>query len=277
MITTPSFLLPRAAFAAALLLPGLASAQLVSIDFETASQFTDNFRSLGPNTVAVSQSSNGAGNDVLVHNISNGSATGSVLLYDTTPGDTTTGTQSVFSTATPLAVSFLFNANGASANSSIGVIFADSTNASNHLLALFNVNSAPTNDTFRFFRDGTVSPVSVSAGTQVGSTVSNGSSGVDLGGPLTAFTATLSVSGTTPTIDLTVGGHTVSQTFAAGDFNWADTTVMLRLFDTGTASLSTFLNVDDFTVAAIPEPSSFAALAGLGALGLVVSRRRRSA
>lgn len=41
---------------------------------------------------------------------------------------------------------------------------------------------------------------------------------------------------------------------------------------TGTAGTGRF---DDFTVTAIPEPSTFAALAGLGVLGLAASRRRR--
>jgi hypothetical protein len=35
------------------------------------------------------------------------------------------------------------------------------------------------------------------------------------------------------------------------------------------------VGLDDVTFSAIPEPSAFAALAGLGALGLAATRRRR--
>lgn len=41
------------------------------------------------------------------------------------------------------------------------------------------------------------------------------------------------------------------------------------------AASPTTIQVDSFSVGAIPEPSSFAAIAGLGALGGVASRRRR--
>ncbi len=43
----------------------------------------------------------------------------------------------------------------------------------------------------------------------------------------------------------------------------------------GAPVASTSNRIDDFSVHTIPEPSSFAAFAGLGALGMVMSRRRR--
>jgi hypothetical protein len=44
-----------------------------------------------------------------------------------------------------------------------------------------------------------------------------------------------------------------------------------------TNNRSGILRFDTFTITAVPEPSSFAALAGLGALGFVAARRRRRA
>jgi hypothetical protein len=58
----------------------------------------------------------------------------------------------------------------------------------------------------------------------------------------------------------------------------ASSTIEFRFFgDSQSTSLGRDLAIDDInlTATAIPEPSAFAALAGLGALGLVVARRRR--
>jgi hypothetical protein len=49
--------------------------------------------------------------------------------------------------------------------------------------------------------------------------------------------------------------------------------VGLRLGTNG--SVTNYTTVDNFTLSTIPEPASFALLGGLGALGLVATRRRR--
>ncbi|HEY9249869.1 MAG TPA: PEP-CTERM sorting domain-containing protein [Rariglobus sp.] len=244
-----------------------------SLDFETAGQVSGNFRNLGPATSGNTQSSNGAANDYLVHNIANSSFSAAALLYDTTPGDTTDGTQSTFSTSSPLTVSFDFRAT--TANSSVGIIFADSTNASNHVLALFNVDNSGATDLFRFFKDGTVTTASIEAGSLAGSNTA--STGVDVGSAFGSYSATLSVAGTTPTLALTVGSQTFSRTFSAGDFNWAKTTVILRLFDAGNTSSTPSIWVDNFAIVAIPEPSTYAAVSGAAVLGLALWRRRPKA
>lgn len=262
-----SLLLPLAAFASV-----TAYAQ-VSLDFETAGQVSGNFRNLGPATTSNTQSSNSAANDYLIHNISDGSFSAAVLLYDTTPGDTTPETQSTFSVSTPLTVSFDFRAT--TATSSVGIIFADSTNASNHVLALFNVDNSGTTDTFRFFTDGTVSTGSVTSGNLYAT--NNASTGVDAGATFGNYSATLSVVGTTPTLAVTVGSQTFSRTFASGDFDWANTTVILRLFDAGNTSSTPNIWVDNFTISAVPEPSTYAAITGAAVLGLAFWRRRPKA
>jgi hypothetical protein len=266
--TLRSLMFPLAAFATV-----TAHAQ-VSLDFETAGQVSGNFRNLGPATNSNTQSSNSAANDYLIHNIADSSFSAAVLLYDTTPGDTTNGTQSTFSLSSPLAVSFDFRAT--TANSSVGIIFADSTNAGNHVLALFNVDSSGTTDLFRFFKDGTVTTASVDSGVQSGTNQSV-STGVDVGSSFGNYSVTLSVVGTTPTLAVTVGNQTFSRTFAAGDFDWANTTVALRLFDAGNTSSTPNIWVDNFTISSIPEPSTYAAISGAAVLGLAFLRRRPKA
>ena len=53
----------------------------------------------------------------------------------------------------------------------------------------------------------------------------------------------------------------------------------IRWFDSNSTGIDHGIAIDNFSfsVSAVPEPSSFAALAGLGALGCVALRRRRSA
>jgi hypothetical protein len=247
----------------------------VSLDFETTGQFSDNFRNLGGASTN-SQSSNAEANDYLIHDISNGSSNAAAFLYDTTPGDTTSGTQSTFSVSSPLTVSFDFRAT--TAGSSIGVIFADSTNASNHVLALFNIDNggSTSGDLFRFWKDGTVNTSGVGTGTQSGTNIT-ASTGIDVGSTFGSYSATLSVVGTTPTLALTVGSQSFSRTFVAGDFDWANTTVILRLFDAGTGSSASDIWVDNFTISSVPEPSTYAAIFGVAVLGLALSRRRRNA
>jgi hypothetical protein len=93
------------------------------------------------------------------------------------------------------------------------------------------------------------------------------------------FSISRSLDGTTNTITSSFGGASIIST---------DTTTPLSSFDTlgiffgsnwGAASPNSRSNfIDDVLVthtAAVPEPSAFAALAGLGALGFASTRRRR--
>ena len=242
----------------------------VSLDFETAGQVTGNFRNIGTTVTSNTQSSNAGANDYLIHNVTDSAGSEAVLVYDTTPGDTTVGTQSTFSVSSPLNVNFDFRAT--TAGSSIGIIFADPTNSANYVLALFNIDNGgvTTSDLLRFFKDGTA------AGNQSGSTTT-ASTGINAGSSFGNFSATLSVVGTTPTISLTVGSQTASRTFPAGDYDWGNTTVSLRLYDAGAANPNTDIWVDNFTISSVPEPSTYAAIFGAAILGVALMRRRPKA
>lgn len=236
----------------------------VFFDFETPGQFTANFRNIS--TVGTTTQTTGLGNNYLVHEGPGGGA--AILLYDSTPGDITSGTHSTFATNQALSVSFQFSATAAT--SSVGVVFSSPTATNNNLLALFNVDATSSTDTFRFFRDG--ADMSATAGTPVGTTTSV-STGVNVGSPLTSLTATLSAAGSSPTLTLTVGSQTITQNLAANDIDWSNTIVLIRLYD---ASASTTpIHVDNLSIGAIPEPSTFALAGGLAALALAACRRRR--
>ncbi len=73
-------------------------------------------------------------------------------------------------------------------------------------------------------------------------------------------------------ISQTAFGVSSAGTLTGVGFNQFNT-IAFGVNTTGDASFS----LDNISVSVIPEPSSFAALAGLGALGMVASRRRRRA
>lgn len=251
----------------------------VLLDFETSTQLDDNFRAINVSGGTAVQSTLSA-NGFLKHDRTVVTSAGAIYLYDTTPGDTTLGTQSTFSTSGPLTASFDLYAGPSF--SSFAIIFADASNLENNVTALFGVDSSgATGDVLRFHRDGAVNS-SWTAGTQVGSTTTAETTVNAMGGSAAfvagnSFSATLSVSGGTPSISLTAGGHTAPlQSFATGDVDWTNTVVMLRLFDNGAGS-GTGVGIDNFAItsAAIPEPSAAALAAGLLAACTGLLRRRR--
>jgi hypothetical protein len=92
------------------------------------------------------------------------------------------------------------------------------------------------------------------------------------------------------TFRLDVNFDTLSYTVSTSVDNYAFTTgglisapasrpathLQFRAQDNFAISGSTFFAVDSITLSAIPEPSTYAALAGLATLGLAVTRRRRA-
>lgn len=259
-----------------LFLANTAGAQVL-IDFQTAGQFANNFRKVTSNSDSAAQTANAfPANNYLRYDRTTTTSNVLAYMYDTTPGDTTVATQSVFSTATALTVSYGLRAT--SATSSFGIYFADPNDINNNLLVLFNLDSSGSTDQFRFFRDGAMSSAGV--GTQVGLSQS-GSTGFNAGTitpattPFAPLSATLTVAGTTPTLSLTVGSQTFSQTFSAGDFNFSggNTTVIVRMFDPNPAT-NTPMDIDDFQIVSVPEPSSGILLLSAAGLWAVVRRKK---
>jgi len=270
-----------AALALLFLFSGTALRAQVLFDFETSGQWTGNFRkittaSLSAN-LSVAQTSNGASNDYVTHENKTGSSSTPAFLYDSTPADTTSATDSVFSTAGDITVSLDFRA--AAATSSIGIYFADPSNYNNNLLCLFTLDASSTTDTFRAWRDGTVAAGSASPGTQVGSTANFATSVASAGSPtFTSLAFKLSVSGSTPTLSLTSGSQTSSQVFSSGDFDFlgSNAVVMVRMNDGNINSTSAF-DFDNFQIQAVPEPSAWLLLSAGLALLVILERRRRNA
>ncbi|NJL70290.1 MAG: PEP-CTERM sorting domain-containing protein [Candidatus Competibacteraceae bacterium] len=251
-------------------------AQVLTFETGTASdnQFTQNFRRIDSwtdNTVGQTDPTAGEPNNdyafLSTSTVSPDPINGGLLLFDTTPADTTAGTDNTF--AGPLTITLDISA--VQADSSIGIMFLDGTNT-NNLLALFNLDTTGTSDRIRFFRDGIAT--AVSAGTQIGTTA-NGGSGLNISGtdPFTFGTMTVTYTPGTSNdtlLSLTVG--TLSHSVSILNTDRIDTPrIGVRLFDPSSAAGS--VKFDNFSI--VPEPSTVALLlCGLGALAAL--RRRRT-
>ncbi len=224
----------------------------LTYDFETAGQFTENFRLIqgyGTGTSAVTTSGS---NSFFRHEITAGTAS-AVYLFDQTPSDTTAGTQSSFATTGTITVSL--DVRAVTTNSSFSVLFLDPANNANNLIAVFNLKTG--GDDVRFFKDGTL--VSGNVGTQVGTTNTQTTTAEPNTGTFTSLTVALSVSGTTPTITFTPqGGTPVVSTFAAGDFDFASakTTIAIRPNDAGNTTANTPVDIDNLVITSPSAPDN---------------------
>lgn len=249
-----------------------AGATLIQFDFETGGQWGSNFRQISSDTGQALQSSNGGANDLVMFDslasVNNFSIT---YVYDTTPADSTAGTQSSFNlTNGDFTVSV--DLASASAASSFGIYFADAANNNNNLLALFNIDISGSTDRFRFYRDGAMNTSQAAVGTQVGADV-NGSSGLNAGAAADTLTVTLSIANpSAPTISASVGSLSASQAYAPAQVDWTHTTVILRFFD-ASAVANGGLSIDNLVLSQpVPEPS-VAILLFLGMAGLCARYR----
>lgn len=199
----------------------------ITHDFETAGQWTGNFRAIsGTPTGTVGQTTSG-GNGIVRYDITGGNQA-TAYLFDQTPTDTTAATQSTIAVTGNITVSFRARTN--TSNTSFGVIFADPSNFANNVSGLVNVLTGA--DQVRFWRDGTPATAGAGIGTQVGTTSTPGVVEPD-GSTWTTVTVTLSTSGATPTLVINWGGANYTSAFAAGDYDFANgkTVVILRFYD----------------------------------------------
>jgi hypothetical protein len=263
-------LAPAAALAAALAFGS--TAQAVTFDFDVADDYNLNFQRTWLDTGSSGAFGYNAGLQALRHT-STGSGT-AVFAYDTIPDATITNK------FTDISVSFDFSV--ATAGASVGVYFGGASRTSANL-AILNINNTGTsNDLLRFFTGGNTT--SGTAGTQFGSTTTLTGGGWTVG---TTYRATLDidyVTATTANVTFTVSDpYTVSGALTSFSATATGITVASGggeiAFRTGfTAGAPTGSNVVDniaIGAAAVPEPSAFAALGGLAALGLAATRRRR--
>ena len=242
-------------------------ADSVPLDFETANQFTNSFRVLNANGATITQTSNGVANDYMQSSAGSGSA----VVFDVN-GSTTGISSFTVSQATSLTVSadisFTVSTN------SFGIYIINAANEAEGYLAIFNVNNSSTNDQIRY-ANGVVNPTTSAAGTLVAGSsgfANNADTGINLGGVFGNVSFTYSINGANaPVLTMTAGSQTSSYTIAGTAFTEVE--VGFRF-----GSSSGIVAMDNLNIAtsAVPEPSTYAALAGFAVLGLVALRRREN-
>jgi hypothetical protein len=233
-----------------------------NLDFET-SQYPNNFRVLNANGATLSQTANGAGNDFM--RSVNGS--GSSVLYDA--NGSTSGISS-FSVSATQSLTVSADVNFTVSNNSFGVYIVNAANEAQGYLAIFNVNFSGTNDQLRFASNAV--PTTSGAGTLVaGSYPNNADSGIGL----TAFgniSLTYSINElNNPVLTMTAGTQTSSIAFSSISTPFTEVEIGFRF-----GSSSGTIGMDNLTISttSIPEPSTYAALAGVIAIGACIVRRR---
>lgn len=240
-------------------------ADSVPLDFETANQFTNSFRVLNANGATLTQTSNGVANDYMQS--ANGS--GSALVFDAN-GSTAGISSFTVSQASSLTISADVSFNVSS--NSFGIYIINAANETEGYLAIFNVNNSGTNDQIRY-ANGVVNPSTSAAGTPVVGTsgfANNADTGINLGGVFGNISLTYSINGSNaPVLTMTAGSQTSSYTIAGTAFTEVEVG-----FRFGSGSGIVAMDNLNIVTSAVPEPSAYAALAGIAVLGLAASRRR---
>lgn len=229
---------------------------LAYVDFETAGQVTGNFRVANTNFATFGQTSNGAANDFMTVS---GTASATVV-YDANGAAAGVSTFNV-SQSHPLTVSadVSFPAN----TTSFGIYIINNADPTQAYLALFNLDSG--NDRIRFSSNAT--PNNSGAGSLSTGTVPD--AGFTFG-TLTNISLTYSINASNnPVLTMTAGSQSNSIAFTAINTPFTDVQVGFRI----TSNAGT-VGIDNLSISTIPEPSTFAVVAGVVAVGAVATRRR---
>lgn len=257
-------------------------ARAVTFDFNSSGQFASNFEAYNVSNASLAQSdgrvtltTGGAQTASFIYD-SNGSAPGGITNFLPGAGNS-------------VVVEFDFSANVN--NSGFGVFFGGTRTSEN--LALFNINnSGSTNDQLRIF---SVQNWNATTPASLGTTTSPAASlvtGTGTNGwttsPSTAsvyyhakFTMTYT-SSTTADISYVISDPANSlSSISVSALNFAVSStaneIGFRMGSGNSASILSIDNISIITTSPIPEPSAFAALAGIATLGFAASRRRRAA
>ena len=252
------------------------SAHAVLVDFASGTDFANNFR-LAPTQSGHTIAQTG---EFLTVTSNNAATTAVAYVYDTTPANNTVQNTFSLTEGQSISVSLDFaNLSANSAGGSIGFYFLNPTAESSavNFMALININSGGPNELFRF-----------ASGSGLTSTLANGS--LSNGSP-NSVESGLTVSDTTfRTITATYtynSASSISMSLVAGSVTSTRTyTSVTALSNVAiafrvapiTGIPARTVQIDNFTIvapSAIPEPSTYAALAGLAMLGFAASRRSR--
>lgn len=240
--------------AAVLAVPDLSAQSTLTFDFETPGQWDANFRTLTAVGGTATGQTTVSGNGVFRQDSTSGSTAGGYL-FDQTPADTTSGTQSTF--ATTGAITVRFDARTSVTNASFAVIFADPANLDNNVVAIVNPKTGA--DQVRFFKDCQPATSGVPIGTQVNTTVgaeTTPNTGAEPGSAFSTVTVTLTVSGTTPTLVVNWGGSTTTSVFSAGDFNFSANKVLVAFRFNDTATTTTPIDLDNIVITSPSAPDN---------------------
>jgi hypothetical protein len=257
---------------------GATAAQAVTYDFSTVDQLTDNFSKR--TSAGVIQDAG-----VLEYNITSGGSIATAYTYGSWsgPGGTGTFTPTAFTlSSTPLVVSMDILPpviTGTAQNTAFGIYISQdgAAGTTNNLFLNFNVNLSGGADTFRIYRDGSIS--SGTTGTLVAEYTQPYVADVMVpGGSTPGVFAPVTFSVTSTSVSLTVGGATLTQALTLTDINWSTANISFRAVDGANsgATINNLLQMDNFTISTVPEPSTYAAFAGLVVFtGTAIVRRRK--
>lgn len=230
----------------------------VMLDFETAGQYSNNFRKIaGPGNPT--QTGPSDDNDyVTLTGTSNFTA-----VHDTSPGDSTERTSFTVSPGSPLT--FSADLRFATNTSSFGLYIVDATNEAAGYLALLNFNQTVDNELIRFASNAV--PNTGGAGTLVAGDSGNVIAPNEFAN--VTFTYSIDVNNH-PVLSVTAGSLSDSITFETIDAPLTNVELAVRVSSQG-AGINDFDNVNIQGVL-IPEPAS---LGLLGWAALLLTRRRR--
>jgi hypothetical protein len=260
------------ALLSALLCGTVATAQNVSVDFSGGTDFANNFRLIPISGHTIAQT--GSFLTVTSNNVGTPAV---VYVYDTTPASN--AVQNTFSVGVGQSLSASLDFANISANgaaTSIGFYFLNPTAEAStvNFMALININSSGGSEQFRF-ASGAALTSNQANGTLINGSPSLQEAGYGIQDPIfRTITATYTYnSATSVTLTLTAGS-VVSTTTYNSITALDNVAVGFRVSPIAGVPAST-LQLDNFAITApVPEPSSYAALAGLGILGFAATRRR---